>query len=407
MDRPSRFVTHVTPLDLAALLRRSRRSLWLTLSLSGVLHITFVALDPFEEALQRAPRPLTTRFVKREPRLTKPLELRKVPRPKQRQLIRREIKPLPVARMDRVQATAAFNSSAIISRVANPNLRFVRGMGARVRDPGLPGGPVVGLDPEALLSGSRVPENRIDMALEMIDIEAMDTGRYRAMVVQDPADPQAVRGFVKLAQVHSARATELGVGRRDLRTLYFIEEALNESSGLRADVVGDLTYDDSRLLSVPVIVVMGNDVRTGSPSQSEMENLTRYLLAGGFILGPLTEDMQEGLVKYGGLVRGKDFWSERLPKGHPVFSAFYEFRSSRIPSGNRTLGQKWRGWLTTEGYFVRGRMVAIESEQGWGFNTWQHGMDDFTRQLQMAVNIVVFALTQEGSMTQRLMQMVN
>ena len=32
---------------------------------------------------------------------------------------------------------------------------------------------------------------------------------------------------------------------------------------------------------------------------------------------------------------------------------------------------------------------------------------DSTRQLQLAVNIIIFALTQEGSITQRLMQMVN
>ncbi|MBM3278077.1 MAG: hypothetical protein FJY95_08340 [Candidatus Handelsmanbacteria bacterium] len=32
---------------------------------------------------------------------------------------------------------------------------------------------------------------------------------------------------------------------------------------------------------------------------------------------------------------------------------------------------------------------------------------DATRQIQMAVNIIIYALTQEGSMTQRLMQMVN
>ena len=32
---------------------------------------------------------------------------------------------------------------------------------------------------------------------------------------------------------------------------------------------------------------------------------------------------------------------------------------------------------------------------------------DSTRTLQLAVNIIVYALTQEGSMTQRLMQMVN
>ena len=32
---------------------------------------------------------------------------------------------------------------------------------------------------------------------------------------------------------------------------------------------------------------------------------------------------------------------------------------------------------------------------------------DATRHMQMALNVIIYALTQEGSMTQRLMQMVN
>ena len=40
---------------------------------------------------------------------------------------------------------------------------------------------------------------------------------------------------------------------------------------------------------------------------------------------------------------------------------------------------------------------------------WQNDVrgGDSTRQLQLAVNIIIYALTQEGSITQRLMQMVN
>ena len=40
--------------------------------------------------------------------------------------------------------------------------------------------PVMATD---LLISSRNPENKIDMALEMMDVNSMNTGRYRAMVV--------------------------------------------------------------------------------------------------------------------------------------------------------------------------------------------------------------------------------
>ena len=55
------------------------------------------------------------------------------------------------------------------------------------------------------------------------------------------------------------------------------------------------------------------------------------------------------------------------------------------------------------GYFVKG---CLADDGGWGWANDIRGGDS-TRQLQLAVNIIINALTQEGSLTQRLMQMVN
>ena len=52
-----------------------------------------------------------------------------------------------------------------------------------------------------------------------------------------------------------------------------------------------------------------------------------------------------------------------------------------------------------EGVFVDGRLVAVYSDMGYG-SIWQ---DEFENepQLRMGVNLVVFALTQEGSIAQQ------
>ena len=50
------------------------------------------------------------------------------------------------------------------------------------------------------------------------------------------------------------------------------------------------------------------------------------------------------------------------------------------------------------GHFIKGRMVGLTT------NTWSW---DSPAGLRLAVNVVIFAVTQEGSITQRLMQMVN
>ena len=172
---------------------------WLSLGIAILLHLILVALNPFQQQAQKAPRPLTTKFVKRQPRLTKALELRKIPKFK-RQMIRREVQ-MAKARMDQVQATAAFSTRAIIARATSPSqMQFVLPMHPQSRHVVLE--PQMRMDVD--LGISRTAENKIDMGLEMLDVDAMDTGRYRAMVIQDPNDKQALKGFIKLARVVSS-----------------------------------------------------------------------------------------------------------------------------------------------------------------------------------------------------------
>ena len=141
--------------------------------------------------------------------------------------------------------------------------------------------------------------------------------------------------------------------------------------------------------------------------------MVRYLLDGGFILDiDMGFDIyREGLEKYDELVWGRDAWVERLPDDHPIFTAFFDIRGGMPfgfpPSGS---GQGKAGiipWNYLNGHFVKGRMVGVTpGNGGWGW-TNRNNHNSLNRQLQLAVNIVVYALTQEGSITQRLMQMVN
>ena len=55
--------------------------------------------------------------------------------------------------------------------------------------------------------------------------------------------------------------------------------------------------------------------------------------------------------------------------------------------------------------FVQGRLVGLNFTWRTGLRYIHTGVG--VRACQLAVNIIIYALTQEGSMTQRLMQMVN
>ena len=386
----SRFVAPTSSLDLGSLLQRLRRAFWVSVGVAVALHLAVMSINPFEATQAKAPRPLSTKFVKREPRLTKPLELRKVPKPK-RQMIRRQVRVV-AARMDQVQATSALNTGTLLRGTGPSRMHF-----SGPASTNLPlGRGAAGLEPTLAavdMATSRVADGRIDMALEMLDVNSMDTGRYQAMVVQDPNDRQAVKGFVKFAHVIAASSIEVGSvghGNLNLKTIDLLVDGLNDFTGIKAQFIGSITYDDERLMDMPVIIPQG------TPNESEMEHLAKYVLAGGFIFGSVAT---EYLEKYGGLVNGEDFWTQQLEDTHPLFSAFFDVKGGATVGAStqsKNYRSGWRG-LDVTGYFVLGRLAGIG---GIPINSQ-------TRTLQMDINVIVYALTQEGSMTQRLMQMVN
>jgi hypothetical protein len=406
----SRFATPVSGFDPDEIVRRLRRTFGVCVAAAVAIHALTFSVDLFESRRESTARPTTTRFMKRTPRLTKPLELRKIPRPKRR-IERRELR-MAQARMDQVQATAHFSTRRLVAAQGV-------GMSVAVGDGELSDARLEPVMLRGAITSTRTSEHRVDMALEMLDVNSMDTGRYRALVVQDEGDRQAVTGFVKFARVVSSSATGIAHDdpRTGSRTIDRLCDAINEYTGVQADFVGLLTYDDPRLLEVPIILPQGN------PNETEMRNLVDYVLAGGFVFGdvrrgqneelvyPPIEGWDDGLEKYGGLVRGKDFWAERLPSTHPVFSAYFDVGGG-APLGNSAhntkQGSHW--WSYVNGFFVNGRLAGImPNRTSWGWNNDIMGTIGgiHVRRLQLAVNIVIYALTQEGSITQRLMQMVN
>ena len=391
----TRFDSPAQDFDLDSLVRRLRRGFFIALASAATLLLVVVAINPFKEDEKKAPRPLTTKFIKREPRLTKPLELRKIPQPK-RQLARREVQ-LAQARMDQVQATASFNTRSLIAGVSGSGIRL---SGQSAFSPTS----TMTIEPKltaAAVTSTRTSEHKIDMGLEMLDVNDMDTGRYRAIIVQDATDKQAIKGFVKMAQVVSSRALAGNAGL-NVKTIDRLRDVVNEYTGLKAEFLGFVTFDDPRLMEVPIILPYG------SPNETEMANLAQYLMSGGFTFSGIYE---EALEKYGGLIRGKDFWSERLPEDHSIYTAFFDL-SGGMPFGySPSLGQGKSGvrtWNYLRGHYIKGRLASVTPGDtgGWGWQNDTRGGDS-TRQLQLAVNIIIYALTQEGSITQRLMQMVN
>jgi hypothetical protein len=366
----------------------------------------------------QAAKPLTTKFVKRQPRLTKPLELRKRPRPKRRAIQRAMV--TVQARDARERSSRMLRPGAVVGKLARPSPRVDRLLSL----------PRKGLEPgaaaEAVL-GSRECKQTVDMSLEMIDIEALDTGRYQAMVIQNPRDKRSIRGFLHLALV--LRSSQHAKNEHKLTADYIrhVIEAVNASTDIKTDLAGYYSFDSRMILGVPWLFIASG----GDPydlTESEAANFGVYLTVGGFSfvepaythpwnaikadgddtpqrgeLLSIREMLKQALGRVG-YPYGRDWDFEDLPNSHPIYHCYFDFDGPLAPadSGGFDAHDFVRG-ITLDG-----RLVAMvetgDYEQCLRAKPW--GDVDGTRFKQFVVNTVVFALTQEGSLTQQTMDSV-
>jgi len=235
----------------------------------------------------------------------------------------------------------------------------------------------------------------------VIHPDSLDTGEFRAMVIVDPADKQGIQGYFHLAQVFSVRMDE----RPNPRAVPNLVEAVNEYSGIQVDFAPLLGLDSRELHETPWIFLA--PVETKEFTELELKNLGRYLEGGGFLLADagleiggeqdvfIRHLIREALASLGRRVRFR-----RLRESHPIFHCFFDFDGPppAILSSGVGVGKDNPGYLV--GVEVEGHLAAVISYQDLAA-TWENlaNTTDATRHLQFGINTIVFALTQEGGMT--------
>ena len=97
---------------------------------------------------------------------------------------------------------------------------------------------------------------------------------------------------------------------------------------------------------------------------------------------------------------------EALPNQHPIDHCYFDFDSGP-PTGADYIQSFYPGMDLIDhidGLTVDGRLVGILSEKGYYIWSWTE--PDPRRLLQFGINTIIFALTQEGSITHRLMDSI-
>lgn len=254
-------------------------------------------------------------------------------------------------------------------------------------------------------------QQSVSMRTELLNVKNLDTGRYKATLIIDPADKRNVKGYFNMTLVKynyqdpNRDAFQLAVPN--------LIQYVNEYTNLRASVVGqkiELSERDE-LLNAPFIYMTGYTNKvflTGT----EMQNLAEYLRQGGFLfvedISPLPPNSL-GTDPAGGGVRGTTFDQQmrallkeslgaeaqfyRIPKDHPLFHSFYDFGDGP-PRGGAAGGNVY----DLEGIDIRGRLAVVFSDLNI---SWYWGAKEASgreRGLQFGVNLIVYALTQPGGL---------
>jgi len=353
----------------------------------------------------------------------KPLELKKRPAPKKREMVRKKV----VVRAKPMRLTRTVASiGGIPINIGKIYTEEDMGIGMRDIDIGAE------IDVDAFRA-AKEPENVLSMRDEMLSVQDLDIGRYRAMVIQDQTNKKSIKGYFHLAQVYSEafheRAWQGGQlwaagGPWKPLALPHLVEAMNRFTDIKTDLIDIVSLSSRELFKLPWIFIGSKGFNL---PPNELENVGRYLVAGGFIVGDAAREGKHANVR-GAVGNEYDISLRRMFKEalakvekrctfvritgeHPLFHCFFDF--DMPPECSGTNSDYNPNYLT--GISVDDRLVGVIVYNGLGQRWADRGgtyfhMDervDNTRLLQFGVNLIVFALTQKGSITNRLMDTIS
>ena len=450
----------------------SRSRLFKFILLAGLLHLLLIVAIGVRTIYDVKEPTMSGKFVKR--------------RPLQQPVLRRPLlQPSPERRLERIVEAPRAYSRAVVQRALSPV--SPRLLSSRHVLPSLPPRP---LRPSGSFRGSGrlrstaagieiQAEDHMDLGLELLDVDAFDTGRYRALVVQDPMDKRKLQGFVRFTAVEIRSASEnladlfwgmpIAAARSidrgsvywpdwrhsaNVRALHSLAMELEAETGLSAVVDENITLDAPEVLTSPFIML--TSLVEFEPTETEVAKLGRYLTSGGFAyveqVGSDSHGRQSGtfpeIISLRSLVRralasqglgeGGDWSFEPLSMDHPLFHCYYDIDTLPLNFWQATYvdreGQTERYGQSRyptdeyipryiEGIHLNGRLVLVYSQQNYR-DFWskrpertlteasEHFLANWNQvpfhrpssipAIRLGINVMVYALTQEGSLARRL-----
>ncbi len=238
--------------------------------------------------------------------------------------------------------------------------------------------------------------------------------KNKAMVVVDPFNKKNISGYTSIAFAWGDRFSP---PRKYMRALINLKEAMNKYTKIVTNLEDHLRLGSSKLFKMPFVYITTD--KAFDLSSTERNNVKEYFLNGGFMVFdnavPYMERSQAGASLMQVLVDAKNAIGSQarimpIPKRHPIYKCFFDFDDGpplgaemQSSGGNPNNPNKiptmplQRRYL--EGLFIKGRLVAVYSDKGYVIK-WNQ-MSNNEPHLKIGVNMLVYALTQEGGIAVR------
>jgi len=408
----SRFKTPSDAIDIEKLERETRKLFFLGLLVAISIYAAIGSYFIFKKTEVKVVKPPAMELVIRRPRMTKAFVLKEksfqqiIMRKKEIQ----QHKPSPNIRTKTI-STMDLMVGSVASYDFDDDMQVNIDTDKYIHES-------IGIE----MTATREPDKHISMKDEMISLEDLDTGQFRAMVIQDPNNKQDVKGFIYIPTVWGAQLRPPDSLKRAVINL---KEAVNRYTNINARVDRHLFIDAEKLMGTPFVYITSTSAF--ELTEIERENFGKYLRNGGFAV----IDNGTPLFEYGKaeaslrqLLRdslGPDAKFLPIPNDHPLYHCFFDFddgppqgaemagmvnTSTSGRQGISAMNQKMTAQVFyLEGIWLKNRLVAIYSDKGYALK-WKD-MSNNVPQLKMGVNMVVFALTQEGSIAQQKMEFLS
>ncbi|MFC1489947.1 DUF4159 domain-containing protein [Candidatus Latescibacterota bacterium] len=219
-----------------------------------------------------------------------------------------------------------------------------------------------------------------------------------AEIVVDPRNKINISGNLKIAL---AWGDLLRPPSNLTRGIINLKEAMNTYTKINTELEQHLLLGSNQLLTMPFVFVSSKD--NFNLSEPEKQNIKKFFDLGGFMVLDNPEpvsDMSRGGASLKQMIRDSipNARFQPIPNNHEIYHCFFDFTDG--PPNGSEMGMTGAGRskqvLYLEGVWYRGRLVAVYSDKGYIIK-WNEDSGN-EPQLKMGVNLIVYALTQEGGM---------